>query len=157
KSFWHPLNEDGERRIHIAAVIWVGIAHLRAVCGMQWLVARYPVECLARAVVGIDQKRRRAALRAVFHRHQVRTIARGRSALDLGDRMGIARIVFAKDSAEELAERIVERVQPNHRRWAEMAVVVPGPAGGENEVSGIHRNALALDRGVGAFALDDET
>src|SRR5262245_3681610 len=38
-----------------------------------------------------------------------------------------------------------------------MAVVVPGPAGGENEVSGMHRNALARDLGVGAFALDDET
>src|SRR5262249_1386538 len=107
KSFWHPLYEDGERRIHIAAVIWVGIAHLRAVGGMKRLVARYAVECLARAVVGIDQKRRRAALRPVFHRHQIRTIARGCSALDLRDRMGIASIVFAKDSAEELAERIV--------------------------------------------------
>ena len=70
--------------------------------------------------------------------------------------MGLARIVLAKDRAEELAEGIVECVQPDHRRRAKMTVVVPGPARRENEIAGMHRDALALDRGVGAFALDDE-
>src|SRR5204863_5568044 len=51
KSFRHPLNKDGKRRVHVAAVVRVGVAHLDAMRGMQWLVARHTVECLARAGV----------------------------------------------------------------------------------------------------------
>jgi hypothetical protein len=72
-------------------------------------------------------------------------------------RLRVPRIVLAKDRAKELAERIVQRVQPDDRRCSEMAVVVPGPAGREHEVARPHGNALALNRGVGAFALDDES
>ena len=37
-----------------------------------------------------------------------------------------------------------------------VAVVVPGPGRGDDEIAGLHRRALAVDRGIGAVPLDDE-
>ena len=54
KSFGHPLNEDGKRRVHIAAVDRVGVAHLDPMRGMQRLVVGHAVKRLARSVVWIN-------------------------------------------------------------------------------------------------------
>ena len=37
-----------------------------------------------------------------------------------------------------------------------VAVVVPGPGRGDDEIARLHRGALAVDRGIGAVPLDDE-
>src|SRR5262249_41644014 len=51
---------------------------------------------------------------------------------------------------------IVERVEPDHWRCAKIAVVMPGPARREDQITGVHGNALALDGRVCPFAFDDE-
>src|SRR5262249_61493923 len=82
--------------------------------------------------------------------------ARLRGAIGMADGMGIAGVIFAEDRAEELTEWIVERVEPDHWRCAKIAVVMPGPARREDEITGVHGNALALDGRVRPFAFDDE-
>jgi hypothetical protein len=59
--------------------------------------------------------------------------------------------------AEEVRERRVQAVEPHDRLRAFVAVVVPAPAGGDDEVAGTHPDALATDGRVGALALYDET
>ena len=55
---------------------------------------------------------------------------------------------------EGLHDADVEAVHPYHRLVA--WVVVPGPRRRDDEVTRVHRGALAVDRGVRARALDDE-
>src|SRR5262245_44523323 len=74
----------------------------------------------------------------------------------MADGMRIPGIVFSEDRTEELAEWIVERVEPDHWCCAKMTVVMPGPARRENEITGVHGNALALDSRSCTFAFDDE-
>jgi hypothetical protein len=104
----------------------------------------------------VDQERRRTLARAIFHWHQVRAVAHRGVAAGERRRLRVLRIVLAEDSAEELTERIVKRIEPDHRRIAKMTMVVPAPTRGKYEIARPHRHALALDSRVGAFALDNE-
>ena len=47
-------------------------------------------------------------------------------------------------------------VDPDHRRVAVIAVIVPGVLRRQHEVAGLHDEFLALHRGVAAVPLDDE-
>jgi hypothetical protein len=49
----------------------------------------------------------------------------------------------------------VEHVEPDHGLRAVVAVLVPHAGGRQDQVAATHRAFLALDRGVGALALDD--
>ena len=53
-------------------------------------------------------------------------------------------------------QRHVEAVEPDHDALGFLAVVVPGPGRRHDEIAGLHVGALAVHRGVGALALDDE-
>ena len=65
-------------------------------------------------------------------------------------------MLLAERRAEKSRERRVEPIEPDHRRGAEIAVVMPGPGRRHHEVAGLHRQLLAGDRRVGALALDDK-
>src|SRR5260370_23131727 len=70
------------------------------------------------------------------------------SPLPLHDALPI--LFLTERRAEKSRERRVEPVEPNHRRGAEVAVVVPGPGRRHYEVAGLHRQFLAGDRRIGA-------
>ena len=53
-------------------------------------------------------------------------------------------------------QRQVERIEPDHRAFAVMAMVVPRAAGREDQVAAFHHAFLAIHDGVGAFALDHD-
>src|SRR4029450_1010964 len=131
-------------RTRVAAIDRVGVTHLEPVCGMQRTRAGKPHERLAGAVIGVDQERRRTLARAIFHWHQVRSVAHRGVAVGERRRLRVLRIVLAEDSAKELTERIVKRIEPDHRRIAKMTVVVPAPARREYEIARPHWHALAL-------------
>ncbi len=114
------------------------------------------VERRAGALVRIDQHRRRMAVGDELVRDQIHAVDRNRLALRPVERLGVLRIRLVERRAEEARERRVEAVEPDHRRGAEIAVVVPGPGRRHHEVAGLHRQLLAGDRRVGALALDDE-
>ena len=58
---------------------------------------------------------------------------------------------------EEFHDRNVEAVHPHHRLLRRIAVIVIRPGGRDHEVADVHRDLLAVDRGVGAAALKNET
>ena len=116
----------------------------------------HAVERGARALVGIDQHRRRMPVRLILVGDEIHAVDRDRFALRPVDRLLVVGMLLAERRAEEARERRVEPVEPDHRRGAEVAVVVPGPGRRHHEVAGLHRQLLAGDRRVGALALDDE-
>ena len=76
-----------------------------------------------------------------------------RSALgEFGVRMG-----FGEDRAKLADQRDVEPVEPDHRDVAVMAVIVPHPGRGEDQVADFHISLFAVDGGIGTGTLDDET
>ena len=57
---------------------------------------------------------------------------------------------------EELHDRDIQTVEPEHRRRALVAVVVPGHRRRDDEVAVVHERAFAVDGRVRAVALEDE-
>ena len=89
-------------------------------------------------------------------RQQAAAVTRQRIALGPAERRLVGLVVLAEGAAEEGGERDVQPVEPDHRRGRLVAVVVPGPARRDDEIARLHGRLLALDRGVGAAAFDDE-
>src|SRR6185295_14260379 len=72
----------------------------------------------------------------------------------------LRRLQFALDRVGGLEvdeQRQIERVEPDYRAFAVMAVVVPGAAGSEDQVALLHHAFFAVHDGVGAFAFDHDT
>jgi len=92
----------------------------------------------------------------IFVRDEVHTVTPQSTRLPPVDRLLVFGMLLAERRAEEARERGVEPVEPDHRHVAEIGVVVPCPGRRHHEVAGLHRQLLAGDRRVGAFALDDE-
>ena len=57
---------------------------------------------------------------------------------------------------EEIDLREIEHVEPQHRLLRGIAVVVRRPVRGDHEVAGRHERLLALDRRIGALAVEHE-
>ena len=68
----------------------------------------------------------------------------------------LAVVVVGEGGAEMIDQRHVEAVEPDHHAIGFLAVVVPGPGRRDDEVAGVHVDALAVHGGVGALAFDDE-
>ena len=64
--------------------------------------------------------------------------------------------ILAERSLEEIDGRRVEHVEPQHRRRRGVAVIVRRPVGGDEEIAARHEGLLALDRGIGALAVEHE-
>src|SRR4249920_1235499 len=73
-------------------------------------------------------------------------------------RLREARLVvfLRKGCAEMINQRHVEPVEPDHHAFVFLAVIMPGPGWGHDEVARMHVGALAIDGGVGTAAFDDE-
>ena len=84
----------------------------------------------------------------------------GRRVLDFrGIGAIFRRLQFALDRVGGLEideQRQVERIEPDHRAFAVMAVVVPRAARREDQVAALHHALLAVDDRVGAFAFDHD-
>ena len=87
---------------------------------------------------------------------QVRSVARLRIADGARDRLLVLVVMLGERRVEELDDRDVEPVEPEHRLVGLVAVVVPGHRRRDDEVAVVHRRAFAVDGGVGAVALEDE-
>jgi hypothetical protein len=79
-----------------------------------------------------------------------------RQVLGSGNRLGSLFVAFEETRVKGVDEWVVQPVEPHHDPVAGMGVIVPVPAGGEEEVARSHGHALAVHRGVGAIASDDE-
>ena len=94
------------------------------------------------------------------HRQQVVRVARRAVALRLEHGLRALPEVLGEGRTEQADDRDVQSVQPDDRLGgavhAFVAVVVPGPGRRDDEVARVHRGALAVDRGVGAAAVQDE-
>ena len=75
--------------------------------------------------------------------------------LDIGVALRARHVVIDPGGVEELHQRPVERVDPDHRLAGIVAVVVPGAVGREDQVAAIGGAALAFDHGVAALVGQD--
>jgi hypothetical protein len=70
--------------------------------------------------------------------------------------MDVAWIMLAECRIEQIDDRHVETVEPDHGLVARIAMVVIGPRRRQDEIARVHGGALAIDGRVGAAAFDDE-
>ena len=124
--------------------------------GIPGLAAGQLRQRLARARVRIVEHRRRASRRPLIDGQQVRAVARLRIADGTRDRLLVLVVMLGKRRVEELDDRDVEPVEPEHRLVGLVAVVVPRHRRRDDEVAVVHRRAFAVDGGVGAVPLEHE-
>src|SRR5580693_905230 len=65
--------------------------------------------------------------------------------------------MLGKTAVVEIDDRNIQPVEPDHRRFSWIAMVVKSPGRRENEIARVHGYSLAIHRGVSALAFDDET
>jgi hypothetical protein len=91
-----------------------------------------------------------------FDRQQIAAIVRRSVALWFRHRLRVIRKIVTEQRTKELAEGGIKRVKPDRRRRTEMAVIMPAPARGQNQIAGLHDDPLSFYRRVGALTLDNE-
>src|SRR5258706_2278714 len=157
ESLRQELDEGGNGRHRVAAGEGIGELHLPAVAGVGILVLRQQRQRLAAALVRVVEDRRGLAERRPgLERHQAAAEAGGSRAFAARDRLHFLGVELVELRGEGLHDADVEAVHPYHRLVAGVAVVVEGPRGRDDEIARPHGGALAVDRRVGARALDDE-
>ncbi len=104
----------------------------------------------------VVEDRRRLAAGLVIYRQQIVGEFRVRRAFGPRHRVGLVGIAVAEPGIHQIDQMHVEPVEPHHRLLAEIAVVVPSPGWGDDEIAGRHHGPLARDRGIGVLALDDK-
>src|SRR5579883_1666945 len=153
------LDEGRDGRHRVIAGDRIGVFHLEAVPPAPRRPLPHRLQCRPRPRIGVAEDGRARPSAIVLDRQQVRAVARRGIALGLRRRRRLARTrcrALAEARLEELHDVNVETVEPDHGSRSGIAVVVPGPGRGDDEVDGPHGRPLAIDRGIGAFALDDE-
>ena len=90
-------------------------------------------------------------------RAHVAAPAQGRVARGARGRPGAAILaMLGKAGIEHLDEGNVEPVEPDHRLVGLIAMIVPQPRRGQDQVVLLHIGPLAVERGEGALARHDE-
>src|SRR5262249_18793444 len=89
-------------------------------------------------------------------RQQISTVARPRIPDWLGDRLLLVGVALDEGGVEQLNQRNVKSVEPEHRFLALISMIMPGHGGRDDEVTWWHVGALAINGGEGTFSLDDE-
>ena len=74
-----------------------------------------------------------------------------------GDWLDVLGIGLEEYGLQQVGQRQVQTVQPDHGVAGGVAVVVPGPVGGQHQISGKHGYLVAFDGGMAAVAFDDES
>ena len=93
----------------------------------------------------------------MVERQHVAAVAMQRVALGARASLRLDARLLGEAGVEEADQRNVEAVEPDDRIGAVVAVVVEGPRRRDDEVAVAHRRPLAVDRGVRAFAVENET
>ncbi len=162
KAGGQALHEGGHGRHGGAARGRVHITQLDAVPGIDVGMVFQRMQGFARALVGVAEDGRSLAEGGVItHGQHVGTVAVAADVLGFCHGLGFFVAVFGKTGVKELQHRNVQAIEPDNRgigfKSPVVAVVMPGPAGGDDEVTGLHLCALAVHRGVGSVAFDDKT
>ena len=124
--------------------------------GVWIAVPAQRLERFAGARIRVIEHRRSLDLRPPIDRHQVIAEPRGTVAFRPRHRLHLGWRLLGKTRAQQFDDLDIEPVEPHHRLLGLVAVIVPGPGGSDDEIAGLHRGALAVDRGIGAVTLDDE-
>src|SRR5690349_5507054 len=115
------------------------------------------IERFVRVVERVGEHGRRAAAALEADWNESASVAKVAVARWAGRRILRLAIVLRESGPQETDQRYVEHVEPNRRSLALVAMLVPRPRRRHDEVAGTHVAALACDRRVRAFTLDDET
>ena len=67
------------------------------------------------------------------------------------------RQVLGEAAIEEIHDRNIQSIEPDHGRGAGIAVIVKSPGRREDQIARMHHDALAIHSGVSTFAFDEET
>jgi hypothetical protein len=92
----------------------------------------------------------------VIHRQESTSETGNGVALGPPARKSLFAVGLEKNRVEQIDQREVESVQPDHWLVGFIAMVVPGPRGRDHEIARPYRGPLAVYRGVGAIAFDNE-
>ena len=150
------LDESADRGHRVATGRRIRILHFQPVTRVRRAMTAKLLERLPAARIWIGEDRRRARAHRVIERKHVGAETGQRIAFGAGDWLQLLRMTLGESCIEERHHRDVEAVEPDHGRVARIAVIVKSPRRRDDEVSGMHRRALAVDRGIRAFAFDDE-
>ena len=101
----------------------------------------------ADAALMVDESRLDAAVAVKFAR-----IAFGmRDGLHIHIALRAGHVVIDPSGIEKFHQRPVQRIDPDHRLVGIVAVIVPGPVRGQDEIAAVRGAALAFDDGVAAL------
>ena len=138
----------------------VDVAQLVAVPCVGCFVTLQLCERFAATRIRVRKNRRRSGGMGVPHRHHVVPKAREAHAFRTRRRLRRNVVILGKSCVKKSHRRNVQPVKPHHRLRhafnAVIAVIMPVPRRRNDEVSGMHRGALAADRRVRTLAIDDE-
>jgi hypothetical protein len=110
----------------------------------------------SRARVRVVEDRRRTWRRTLIDRKQVRAVARLRITGRARDGLFVLVVVLGERSIEELDDRNVQPVEPEHRLIRLVPVVVPRHRRRDDEVAVVHPRPLAVHGRGCAVALEYE-
>ncbi len=109
----------------------------------------------------VEQRRRRAAdpalmvderrLDAAVAVKLARIAFAVRNRLHVRIALRAGHVVIDPRGIEKFHQRPVQRIDPDHRLVGIVAVIVPGPVRGQDEIAAVRGAALAFDDGVAAF------
>ena len=125
--------------------------------GIPFILALHRLQRLARTGVGVIEYGRRQFLLAIVNRQHISAVARQAIAVRTCHRLFVRIVTLGERSIEKTRHRDIEPVKPDHRLLAFIAVIVPGPGRGNDKIAIVHDRAFAVNRGVGAAAIEHET
>ena len=70
--------------------------------------------------------------------------------------LSLARIAFEKIAIDRSYQRHIESIQPDHRPFALMFVIVVTPGRSENKIPRLHPAALAVNGCIGSLSLHND-
>ena len=152
------LHMAGDGGHHRPTGIGIGVLHDHAVEGASVDGWGQPLQRGPGLFPGVAHQRRIAFFGRIFpNGAQSSHAIFGCGGIDgFGHRLHILGIWLEENSFQQVHQRYIQAVQPDDWFARFIAVVVPGPVGGQNQVAGRHWDPVPVDGGVTAVAIDDE-
>ena len=147
----------GDGGHHRPAGVRVGVLHDNTVIGAAVGDGGQTLERRPGLFPGVAQQRGVGHRRLFPGRPQRPRPVLGRGGVDrFGYWLDILRVWLVEHRLQQVHQGNVQAVQPDDGLVGLVTVVVPGPVGGQHQVAGVHRNAVAVHRGVAPVAVDNE-
>ena len=157
ETLGQQLHEGADGGHGPAAGDRVGVLQLVTPMGVDLAALAHSLQCFAGAAVGVPEQRRGLALGLVFHR--LHGVAKLRQVVALGaiHMLDFLGTFFHELRVQHLHQTDVQAIHPDHGFIGRIAMVVEAPGRRDHKVADIHGDFFAIDSGVGATALQDET